>query len=285
MDARDLCRRCSREHAGRRRQCSRRRGSRSPVAREVPKGSRAVEDEPSWIDEAPGSNAFALSGSRTTTGKPILLGNPHLQWSSLYWEAHVRVPGTIDFYGSTLVGIPVLRAGFNDRLGFVTTNNAPDLDDVVTLTVDPSQADHYLFDGGSRPLRRRDATVQVRQDDGSMRERDANVLVHAYRSGDPPLGRQGLHRPVDAARCLPVFRRLLRSQQGSQSRPVEHLDAAQPGADVELHLCRCGRQHPLLLECADPGPGRRPRLPAGHRGKIRAPTSGRGCTRSTISRG
>ena len=96
------------------------------------------------------------SGSRTTTGKPILLGNPHLQWSSLYWEAHVRVPGTIDFYGSTLVGIPVLRAGFNDRLGFVTTNNAPDLDDVFTLTVDPTRADHYLFDGGSRPLRRRD---------------------------------------------------------------------------------------------------------------------------------
>jgi acyl-homoserine-lactone acylase len=96
--------------------------------REKYEGQTRSQDEPSWIDEAPGSNAFALSGSRTTTGKPILLGNPHLQWSSLYWEAHVRVPGTIDFYGSTLVGIPVLRAGFNDRLGFVTTNNAPDLD-------------------------------------------------------------------------------------------------------------------------------------------------------------
>mgnify|MGYP006185246679 CR=1 FL=1 len=45
------------------------------------------------------------------------------------------MPGRIDFYGSTLVGIPVLRAGFNDRLGFVTTNNAPDLDDVFTLRI------------------------------------------------------------------------------------------------------------------------------------------------------
>ena len=131
--------------------------------------ARTEIPEPDWIDDAPGSNAFALSGSRTTTGKPILLGNPHLQWSSLYWEAHVRVPGVIDFYGSTLVGIPVLRAGFNDRLGFVTTNNAPDLDDVITLTADPSQADHYLFEGGSRPLRRRDVTVQVKQGDGSLR--------------------------------------------------------------------------------------------------------------------
>ena len=137
--------------------------------REKYEGSPSSPPEEPWLDEGPGSNAFALAGSRTTTGKPILLGNPHLQWSSLYWEAHVRVPGTIDFYGSTLVGIPVLRAGFNDRLGFVTTNNAPDLDDVFALTLDPQQADHYLFDGRSMPLQRREAVVQVRTADGSMR--------------------------------------------------------------------------------------------------------------------
>jgi len=129
-------------------------------------------EDPYWIDEAPGSNAFALAGSRTTTGQPILMGNPHLQWSSLYWEAHVRVPGKIDFYGSTLVGIPVLRAGFNDRLGFVTTNNAPDLDDVFALRMDPERAGHYLFDGKSMPLTSRAATIQVRADDGSMRAED-----------------------------------------------------------------------------------------------------------------
>ena len=125
------------------------------------------EDDP-WTDR-PGSNAFALSGSRTTTGKPILLGNPHLAWSSLYWEAHVRVPGTIDFYGSTLVGIPVLRAGFNDRLGFVTTNNAPDLVDVFGLHVDPNKPGRYIFDGKSHPLRKLDITIQVRNDDGALR--------------------------------------------------------------------------------------------------------------------
>jgi acyl-homoserine-lactone acylase len=137
--------------------------------REKYEGASSTREDPPWIDEGAGSNAFALAGSRTTTGQPILLGNPHLQWSSLYWEAHVRVPGKIDFYGSTLVGIPVLRAGFNDRLGFVTTNNAPDLDDVFALKVDPEHADHYLFDGRSMPLSRRDVTIQVRAPDGSMR--------------------------------------------------------------------------------------------------------------------
>jgi acyl-homoserine-lactone acylase len=124
-------------------------------------------DENPWVDQ-PGSNAFALAGSRTASGKPILLGNPHLSWSSLYWEAHVRVPGKIDFYGSTLAGIPVLRAGFNDRLGFVTTNNAPDLDDVFALTIDPKNADAVLFDGRSIPLVRREAMARVRNEDGSM---------------------------------------------------------------------------------------------------------------------
>lgn len=112
-------------------------------------------------EEPAGSNAFALAGPRTVSGKPILLGNPHLNWSSLYWEAHVRVPGRIDFYGSTLVGIPVLRAGFNDRLGFVTTNNAPDLDDVYAIRLDPAHADHYILDGRPVPLVRRDVTIAV----------------------------------------------------------------------------------------------------------------------------
>ena len=132
-------------------------------------GESAAEPASEWRDQ-PGSNAFALGGSRTASGKPILLGNPHLSWSSLYWEAHVRVPGQIDFYGSTLAGIPVLRAGFNDRLGFVTTNNAPDLDDVLTLQVDPSRPDSYSFDGGSRRLTRRDLSIKIRTDDGTVRQ-------------------------------------------------------------------------------------------------------------------
>ncbi|OFW10708.1 MAG: hypothetical protein A3H96_22435 [Acidobacteria bacterium RIFCSPLOWO2_02_FULL_67_36] len=129
---------------------------------------RGDKPDETWID-APGSNALALAGSRTTTGKPILLGNPHLSWSSLYWEAHVRVPGRIDFYGSTLAGIPILRAGFNERLGFVTTNNAPDLDDVFALEMDAAHPGHYVFDGRSRPLEPYTVSVTVRNADGSNR--------------------------------------------------------------------------------------------------------------------
>jgi acyl-homoserine-lactone acylase len=122
------------------------------------------------MDEGPGSNAFAIGGSRTVSGKPMLLGNPHLRWSSLYWEAQLNIPGRLDFYGSTLIGLPTLRAGFNEALGYVQTNNDPDLDDIYALDVDPRQPDHYKFDHRSRSLARREIVIDVRQDDGSMRK-------------------------------------------------------------------------------------------------------------------
>jgi acyl-homoserine-lactone acylase len=126
-------------------------------------------DDEFGLRDADGSNAFALSGRKTTSGVPILLGNPHLRWQQLYWEAHVKVPGRLDFYGSTLVGYPWLRAGFNDRLGYVQTNNDPDNEDVYALPLDPAQADHYRFEGKSRPLIRVDVAVEVRQDDGTSK--------------------------------------------------------------------------------------------------------------------
>ena len=119
--------------------------------------------------ELPGSNAFALSGSRTTSGKPILLGNPHLNWSSLYWEAQVTVPGKINFFGSTLAGLPVLRAGFNEHLGWVTTNNNPDQEDVYTLRLDPNKPDHYLFEGQSLPISKKEVTVEIKSADGGSK--------------------------------------------------------------------------------------------------------------------
>ncbi len=130
---------------------------------------RAVEPQGLLPEEdAPGSNAFALAGSRTTSGRPILMANPHLSWASRYWEAHLTVPGKINFFGNTLVGYPVLWAGFNDRLGWANTVNAADLEDVFALSLDPNREDHYLFDGRSMPLNARQVVAEVRNADGTM---------------------------------------------------------------------------------------------------------------------
>jgi acyl-homoserine-lactone acylase len=132
-----------------------------------------------------GSNAFAIAGTKTLSGRPILLGNPHLSWSSLYWEAHVAIPGRINFYGSTLVGIPVLRAGFNDRLGYVQTNNAPDLDDIYSLPLVAGRPDLFLHDRRERRIARRQVAVDVLEADGTIatvqrdyEETDLGPVIH-----------------------------------------------------------------------------------------------------------
>lgn len=138
------------------------------LARRLDRRYAPADEAHHLLTDLPGSNALALAGSRTTTGRPILLGNPHLSWSSRYWEAHVIVPGRINFYGSTLVGIPVLRAGFNDRLGFVQTNNSPDLDDIYALPM--LEGDTYTFEGRPYPLIPVPVSIDVRTAGGSFRK-------------------------------------------------------------------------------------------------------------------
>jgi len=139
-----------------------------PNASPLPVPPDAIHPEDQGTGSEPGSNALALAGTKTTSGRPILLGNPHLAWSSLYWEAHVTVRDRMNFYGSTLVGIPVLRAGFNDRLGYVQTNNGPDLQDIYALPLAAGRTDVFVHDGRQRPIERRRVVVDVKQADGSI---------------------------------------------------------------------------------------------------------------------
>ena len=118
-----------------------------------------------------GSNAWAFAPSRTKSGKAILLRNPHLQWNAGYYEAHITVPGVIDFYGDFRIGGPfVVIGGFNRHLGWSTTNNAQDLDEIYALDVDPAKPDQYLLDGASHPLKRDLFTVSWRNGEGQSTE-------------------------------------------------------------------------------------------------------------------
>jgi acyl-homoserine-lactone acylase len=110
-----------------------------------------------------GSNAWAFAPRRTRSGRAILLRNPHLSWTAGYYEAHVTVPGVLDFYGDFRIGGPFgVIGGFNRHLGWATTNNATDLDEIYALAADPGRTDHYLFEGASIPLERELVTVTFR---------------------------------------------------------------------------------------------------------------------------
>jgi acyl-homoserine-lactone acylase len=126
-------------------------------------------ERPGEGDPEVGSNAWALAPERTASGNAILLRNPHLSWTAGYYEAHVRVPGVIDFYGDFRVGGPFTTiGGFNRRLGFATTNNYPVLEEIYALVRDSLNPDAYLFDGGSIEIDRRPVTVEYRRENGTV---------------------------------------------------------------------------------------------------------------------
>jgi acyl-homoserine-lactone acylase len=135
--------------------------ARAMVLRSLGDTVRARREELPAPDPDDGSNAWAFAPSRTKSGRAILLRNPHLAWSAGYWEAHVTIPGQLDFYGDFRIGSAfAVIGGFNANLGWATTNNNPDNDEVYALDADPSAEDRYLFDGISAPLIREDLTVQ-----------------------------------------------------------------------------------------------------------------------------
>ena len=81
-------------------------------------GDPPAEPEGGGPSDDVGSNAWALGPGRTKSGRAILLRNPHLAWTAGYYEAHLTVPGVVDFYGDFRIGGPlIVIGGFNRDLG------------------------------------------------------------------------------------------------------------------------------------------------------------------------
>lgn len=141
-----------------------------PPPSRLPASWRDALDERRRVDPAvDGSNAWALHGSRTTTGNTILLRNPHLSWTAGYYEAHVRVPGVLEFYGDFRIGGAFgIVGGFNEHLGWATTNNSPRYSQVYALERHPELTDHAMLDGVPVPIDERSVSVDYRAADGGV---------------------------------------------------------------------------------------------------------------------
>ncbi|MDP2998657.1 MAG: penicillin acylase family protein [Bryobacterales bacterium] len=95
----------------------------------------------------PGSNAWAVSGALTASGKPLLAGDPHLEFSlpSTWYLVHLRAPG-LNVTGATLPGAPAVIIGHNQRIAWSVTNLHFDVQDLYVERFDP-QSGRYAFRG------------------------------------------------------------------------------------------------------------------------------------------
>ena len=117
---------------------------------------RAPEDVPERITHkdiidliTKGSNAFAVSPTRTSDNSTLLAINSHQPWNGdlAWYEAHVHSEEGWNISGGLFPGSPVILVGFNENLGWGHTVNQPDILDIYELTINPDNSNQYYFDG------------------------------------------------------------------------------------------------------------------------------------------
>lgn len=111
-----------------------------------------------------GSNAFALSSSKTADGSTMLAVNSHQPWTGpvAWYEAHLMSNEGLNVVGGTFPGAPVILHGHNEHLGWAHTVNKPDVIDTYELELHPDDASLYRLDGAWVEFERRKAGIPVR---------------------------------------------------------------------------------------------------------------------------
>ena len=104
-----------------------------------------------------GSNSWVVSGSRTTTGKPLLANDPHLAlsipgiWGQVNLQCRtLSAACPFQVSGFTFSGLPGVVIGHNDKVAWGMTNLGPDVTDFYLEQV---SGDGYLRDGLTQAAR------------------------------------------------------------------------------------------------------------------------------------
>jgi penicillin amidase len=108
-----------------------------------------------------GSNNFAVTGSRSATGAPIVAGDMHLGLNlpSIWYEVHLVTP-EMNTYGVTVPGVPLPIEAFNRNVGWVFTNTGSDQVDHLELELDADGL-RYRYADGWRDLEIIPDTIRV----------------------------------------------------------------------------------------------------------------------------
>ncbi len=91
-----------------------------------------------FLDHGKGSNAWAVAGSKTTTGKPFLCNDPHLPLllPSLWYKVHLT-GGPYDVIGVSVPGLPMVLIGHNAHIAWGITLAYTDCEDLFIEKIDP----------------------------------------------------------------------------------------------------------------------------------------------------
>lgn len=129
-----------------------------------------------------GSNAVALGSQATTTGRGILIGNPHWAWDGLdrFWQFHVKIPGELHASGATFLGLPMVLMGHNENVAFTSTVSASRRAALVRVPISRLDPMKYTVDGQVKTIEAVRVTIRVRERDGSLGSRSKLIYQTVY---------------------------------------------------------------------------------------------------------
>src|SRR5262249_19028711 len=91
-----------------------------------------------------GSNSWVIAGKLTQTGKPLMANDPHMsiQIPSIWYEVDLHCVEKsptcpYELEGFSLVGIPGILLGHNDRISWALTNAYFDAQDMFIERINP----------------------------------------------------------------------------------------------------------------------------------------------------
>jgi penicillin G amidase len=110
-----------------------------------------------------GSNNWAVSGSKTKSGAPILCNDPHLDLTlPAIWFEMQMTTNTMNAYGVSFPGIPGVVIGFNDSIAFGFTNAGRDVRDFYEIKFRDETKREYWFNNEWKPAEQRIEEIRIK---------------------------------------------------------------------------------------------------------------------------
>ena len=110
-----------------------------------------------------GSNNWAVSGSKTKSGAPILCNDPHLDLTlpAIWYEIQMTT-NTMNAYGVSFPGIPGVVIGFNDSIAFGFTNAGRDVRDFYEISFKDADKKEYWFNKDWKKAEQRIEEIKIK---------------------------------------------------------------------------------------------------------------------------
>ncbi len=129
------------------------------IAKKLQKEYEASEAAP----RNKGSNNWAVGARKTASGYPILANDPHLalRLPSIWYEMQLVSP-SVNVYGVTIPGAPMVVIGFNSNISWGVTNTYTDVMDFYQIKFRDDKMEEYFHDGQWKKVSIREEPIKIR---------------------------------------------------------------------------------------------------------------------------